>query len=103
MSTPAVDPAFYSGQYIFGYSLPGLSYFGNVKWYPQRGIFGEGAFGAQIPGKNQSDDMFAFRFGSYAAKNPYYEKGVWRQNVRAWPFTPFLSIRQRGLWAKRAC
>ena len=101
MPTPVVDPTFKAGCYVFGFSLPGLSYFGNTKTYAQRAIFGEGLFGAEIPGKNTEDDVFTFRFGSPNPKTPYYKHGAFHLSASPWPVTPFLCVRQRGAWAKR--
>jgi hypothetical protein len=91
MTTPAQDPTFQPGCYVFGCTIPGMGTFGAAKAYPQRAVFGAGTFGSQIPGKNEEDDMFPFIFGAPTPR----EKGPWAE-------TPFMNPQVRGRWIKRA-
>ena len=101
MATPIVDPTFQPACYVFGYSLPGMAHFGNTRWYPQQAIFGTRPFGWEIPGKNTENDVFQFIYGSKNPKKPYCKNGEWRTSTSSWPVTPQMSMRARGVWAKR--
>ena len=90
MVTLRTDPTFQPGSFVFGYSLPGSSYFGRHRSYNQFAVFGIRTFGTQIPGKTTEDDMFAFVYG---AQLPAYP--------RRRPVTPAMCIRLRGPWARR--
>ena len=90
MTTAIVDPTFQPGRYIFGFSLPGLAYFGNARSYPQKAIFGIRPLGSQIAGLDVEEEMFAWRYGVPIPRS-----------TGPWPVTPFADIRVQGKWAKR--
>ena len=101
MPTPIVDPTFQPGCYVFGYTIPGLGYFGNRRTYPQQAIFGIRPFGTEIPGKNTENDVFQFIYGSKNLKTPYRKDSSWVTSTTPWPVTSDMSARCRGNWAKR--
>lgn len=90
MGTPIVDNTYMPGCFVFGYTLPYLSYFGQARQYPQQAIFGLRPFGGEIPGWNTEDQIFRFLRG---APTP--------RKTGPWPFTPLMSMRARGTWGKR--
>ena len=90
MTTPAQDPTFQTGCFTYGYTIPGLGYYGNARTYPQQAIYGARAYGGEIPGKNQEADMLAFVYGARISR----KKGPW-------PITPYMDTRTTGAWAKR--
>ena len=65
--------------------------FGAARAYRQRGVWGTGAFGSQVPGKNEEDDMLPFIFGAPAPR----DTGPWAE-------TPFMNPQCRGRCIKRA-
>lgn len=87
---PRQDPTFQTGAYVFGYSMPGYSAFGNARTYSQQAIFGTRAFGGEIPGKNCEDDILMFIDGPPVPR----ATGPWGR-------APLMSIRARGAKAKR--
>lgn len=91
MATTRIDPTYQPGWYVFGSCMVGASYFGRHRSYAQFALFGIRAFGGQLPGKSNEDDMYQFLRGTQLPDHP---------NRR--PVTPFMCIKARGTWARRA-
>jgi len=90
MPTPRADPTFQPGLYVFGFTIPGMGYWGRARTYPQQSIWGIRPFGREIPGKNTENDIFPFIYGL--------------QNTgpqSRYAITSKMCIRTRGQWAKR--
>lgn len=90
MGTPVVDTSYKTGCYVFGYSLPGLSYFGQHRPYIQQAIFGTRPFGGQILDWSTEDQIF-----------PMLLRMPGPGKIDRRPKTPLLSMQARGIWAKR--
>jgi len=91
MTTPVQDPTFQPGASTFGFVIPGMASFGAARMYRQRGVFGTGYFGGEIPGVCMENEVFKFIHGAPIPR----VKGPW-------PVTPDMSDRLRGHWGKRA-
>ena len=102
MTTPLQDPTFQPGASVFGGMIPGMATFGAARIYPQRGVFGTGTFGGEIPGVCMEDEVLEFIQGSKNPKTPYYKNGAWQTSASPWPVTPDMGDRLRGHWGKRA-
>jgi len=91
MTTPVQDPSFQPGASVYGSVIPGMASFGEARMYPQRGVFGTGYFGGEVPGVCMEDEVLKFIEGAPVPR----VKGPW-------PVTPDMGGRLKGHWGKRA-
>ena len=84
------DPTYKPGSFVFGYSIPGLSAFGDGPKYPQYAVFGKRAFGGQVPGVDIDVEMFALQQGAPDVRIP-----------RRLADSPFMVHRKRVKWTNR--
>jgi len=84
------DPTYRPGSFVFGFSLPGLSSFGEKPKYHQYPVFGMRAFGGQVPGVDIDAKMFALQQGAPDIRIP-----------RRLADSPFMVHRKRGKWTNR--